>query len=40
MYRESLFEKNPKNMKDLAYETSDKQKKGFLSGLYHEILTD
>ena len=27
-------------MKELAYETTDKQKKGFCSGLYHYILTD
>ena len=29
------FEKFQKKMKVLAYETTDKQKKGFLSGLYH-----
>ena len=32
---EDIGVKNPKNMKELAYETTDKQKKGFLSGLYH-----
>ena len=35
MYRGYQLEKNPKNMEELAYETTDKQKKGFLSGLYH-----
>ena len=28
MYRRYRFEKIPKNMKELAYETTDKQKKG------------
>ena len=34
MYRRYRFEKFRENM-ELAYETTDKQKKGFLSGLYH-----
>ena len=35
MYRGERVWKNPKNKKELAYETTDKQKKGRLSGLYH-----
>ena len=40
MYRGYRLEKIKKNMKELACETTDKQKKGFLSELYHYILTD
>ena len=31
MYRRYRFQKIQKNMKELAYETTDKQQKGFLS---------
>ena len=31
MYRRYQYEKIQKNMEELAYETTDKQKKGFMS---------
>ena len=41
MDRRYRFEKiQKKNMKELAYEGTDKQKKRFLSELYHQIVTD
>ena len=35
MYCRYRYEKMQKNMKELGYETTDKQKKGFMSKLYH-----